>query len=38
MSGSPTVEQNLESVLARVGDISTQQDAQEFVDVVSGVH
>ena len=38
MPGSPTVEHNLNGVLARVGGISTQQDAQEFVDVVSGVH
>ena len=38
MPGSPTVEQNLNGVLAQVGAISSQQDAQEFVDVVSGVH
>ena len=38
MPGSQTVEQNLTGVLARVGEISTSEEAQKFADVVSGVY
>lgn len=38
MPGSPIVEKSLNDELARAGGISTQEDAQEFADVVSGVN
>jgi len=38
MTGSPTMEQNLNDVLTQAEGISSQQGAQEFADVVSGVH
>lgn len=37
MSGSPAVKQSLSDVLAYIGGITTQEAAQEFVDVVSSV-
>ncbi|KAF9650319.1 hypothetical protein BDM02DRAFT_3112293 [Thelephora ganbajun] len=38
MPGSPTVERRLNDELTRVGRVSTQQEAQEFADVVSDVY
>ena len=38
MSESLTVEQKLNDILARAKGISTQEGAQESVDIVSGVH
>ena len=38
MPGSPTVERNLNGILARAKRISTQEGAQEFVDIVSDVY
>jgi len=38
MTGSPTMEQNLNDVITQAGGISSRKDAQEFADVVSGVY